>query len=587
MKASDYIVDYLCKKGIRHFFGYQGTMIAHFIDSIGKNSETENHTCYNEQGAAFAAVGYAKVSGQCAVAYATSGPGAINLMSGIADAYYDSVPVIFLTGQLNTNEYTDIPELRQQGFQETNVVAMAAPITKYCKQITKVEEIPEELEKAYQIATSGRMGPVLLDLPMNIQRFELETNQTEKKEKTAEERNQDKINQVIEGLKGAQRPLLLLGNGISKDAQSRELVREVVERLGIPVITSMLGRDILPAEHPLNLGMIGSAYGHRYTNLLACQKADYILSVGCSMCPRQIGMKPENFAPQAQITRVDIDKIQLKRQVHKDEKVLVMDSMEFFHELKNRLHDFGSEPWENKMAHWGTICQTCKDKLNDYDATLPEMAENQLLTRISQNVEDGTIICADVGQHQVWTATSFALKKNQRFICSGGHGAMGFAIPAAIGAYYATGKPVLVLSGDGGAQMNIQELQWIKREKLPITILVLNNSILGLIRQQQDSIFEGRYTGAAREGGYEAPDFEKLAKAYGIYGDSITAEQIMEEENSFKECLAKAQDEAPALVQIMMRDHTVAFPKTVFGEPMYKQKPYIPSELMEELLNLW
>lgn len=596
MKASDYIVEYLYRKGIRHFFGYQGTMIAHLIDSIGKNKEVQNHTCYNEQGAAFAAVGYAKASGRCAVAYATSGPGAINLMSGIADAYYDSAPVIFLTGQLNTNEYTNIPELRQQGFQETNVVVMASAITKYCHQITKAEELPEELEKAYAIATSGRMGPVLLDLPMNIQRFELEPGHRENWEETDIVQRMEvsgRVSQVMEELTKAERPLILLGNGISKKEADRKIVREVLEELGIPVITSMLGRDILPADHPLNYGMIGSAYGHRYANLLAYQKTDYILSIGCSMCPRQIGMQPESFASQAKITRVDIDEIQLKRHVHADEQVLLMDAMDFIWQMKvifqvKKESVEIEERRQKKLKKWRDVCRTCKEKLENYDQTLLEMQENRLLEKISRSVADDTIICADVGQHQVWTATSFCLRNKQRFLCSGGHGAMGFSIPAAIGAYYAAKQPVLVFCGDGGAQMNIQELQWIKREKLPITIFVLNNGILGLIRQQQDSMFESRYTGAAREGGYEAPDFEKLAKAYGLHGKTITAEAILaNEEAIFLEYLSEAMDNTPSLIQIMMRDHTVAFPKTVFGEPMYRQKPDIPSELMEELLNLW
>lgn len=603
MKASDYIVEYLYGKGIHHFFGYQGTMIAHLIDSIGKKEGVENHTCYNEQGAAFAAVGYAKASGHCAVAYATSGPGAINLMSGIADAYYDSAPVIFLTGQLNTNEYTDIPELRQQGFQETNVIAVASSITKYCHQITRVEELPQELEKAYHIANHGRKGPVLLDLPMNIQRFEVDVDvegervapENDVYDGEIRDTDEENICQVLEELRQARRPLLLLGNGISKEEKDRNFVRRLLEQLEIPVITSMLGRDILPADHPLNYGMIGSAYGHRYTNLLACQKADYILSIGCSMCPRQIGMKPENFAPEARIIRVDIDEIQLRRQVHKEEKVLNMDAMEFFRGVKQCLDrqkessflSSRKEIWKNSMADWRNICQVCKEKLEDYDRTLPEMAENHLINKISQSVKEDVLLCVDVGQHQVWSATSFHLKEGQRFLCSGGHGAMGFSIPAAIGAYYATKRPILVLCGDGSAQMNIQELQWIRREKLPITILILNNSTLGLIRQQQDSIFESRYTGASREGGYESPDFEQIARAYGLRAETVIADEIMaKEQEIFTRRLSDAMKNSPSLIQIMMRDRTVAFPKTVFGEPMYNQKPYIPSEIMEELLKL-
>lgn len=644
MKASDYIVEYLALCGIHHFFGYQGTMIAHFIDSIGKNPKVENHTCYNEQGAAFAAVGYAKASGKCALAYATSGPGAINLMSGIADAYYDSAPVIFLTGQLNTNEYTEIRELRQQGFQETNVISMAASITKYCKQITDVDEIPGELAHAYALAMEGRRGPVLLDIPMNMQRLELDADplwdweQQHKKTEESMTGKEDVLSSVFPIVKefmSSKRPVLLLGNGISKEEKHRQSMRNFIEKLGVPVVTSMLGRDILSADHPLNFGMIGSAYGHRYTNLIVCQKADYILSIGCSMCPRQTGMKPENFAPNAKITRVDIDTVQLRRKIHGDEQAIQMDAMEFisaFLHILNFNCDFSrrEEPADRKnipekksahtkniqkeifsdvqkaevWSHWLQICDICKKKLQEYDKKLPEMKENRFVEKLSHCVDADRIICSDVGQHQVWTATSFQLKEGQRFLCSGGHGAMGFSIPAAIGAYYATGRPVTVLCGDGSAQMNIQELQWIKREQIPVTIMILNNGILGLIRQQQDSIFEGRYVGAAVEGGYESPDFEKIAKAYGIDAQTVVLKEMqtnpveqsekkesssvkcMEEKISWADILERKSSKKPFLVQILMRDNTVALPKTIFGEPMYNQKPYIPSDLMEELLNL-
>lgn len=615
-KASDYIVDYLCGKGIHHFFGYQGTMIAHLIDSIGKNENVENHCCYNEQGAAFAAVGYAKISGRCAVAYATSGPGAINLVSGIADAFYDSAPVIFLTGQLNTNEHTDIPQLRQQGFQETNVISIVSSITKYCKMITKAEDIPIELEKAFRIATSGRKGPVLLDIPMNMQRAEIEDKFALDCEtlgnldepvfcnKYADPSDDFVVKQALDALKKANCPLLVLGNGISKNEQDRKLIRHVLEQLDIPVLTSMLGRDILPMDHPLNFGMIGSAYGHRYANLLACQKADFILCLGCSLCPRQTGTHPELFAPQAQIMRIDIDSVQLKRKIHKDEMAYQMDAMDFFVVLSRLLSDdeeksatsaqdgikTGSKRYvegfkENEDSHkkWLKICRICKDKLQDFDADLPEMTENRVMKKISEQIEDNRVICADVGQHQVWTATSFVFKRNQRFICSGGHGAMGFSIPAAIGAHYATGQPVVVLCGDGGAQMNIQELQWIRRDNLPIVIYVLNNSSLGLVRQQQDSIFERRYIGAAPEGGYVAPDFEKIAKAYGIEAETIdvSAGKLLADD-----LFSHTGSKGPRLIQVMLGEETGAFPKTVFGEPMYNQKPYVSSELMEELLSL-
>lgn len=586
MKASDFIVKFLADKGIQDFFGFQGTMIAHFVDSVGNDERVRNHVCINEQGAAFAAVGYAKTSGKCGLAYATSGPGAINLMSGIADAYYDSVPVIFITGQLNTNEYTDIPDLRQQGFQQTDVISMVQSITKYCVQITNVESIPEELDKAYNIATTGRKGPVLLDIPMNMQRMELDPallsdGKEEKKDSCKDACDLESIfNMVME----ADRPVLILGNGVSKEISGREKMRGFIGKLEIPVVTSLLGRDILPADSPFNMGMIGSAYGHRYANLIAGLKADLILSLGASLCPRQVSLKSQNFAPDARIIRVDIDEIQLKRKVHPDEVQIRMDLNGF----TDRFLAYLDEPVAAaKLAgkkevrdRWLQICSQVKAQLVEADIGRPELRENTMMKCLSGYVKDDTVLSVDIGQHQMWTAGSFDIRENQRLITSGGHGAMGFSIPAAIGAYYASGKPVTVLCGDGSAQMNIQELQWIVKDNIPITIIVLNNNMLGLIKQQQDGLFSSRYYGATTSGGYCAPDFEKVAKAYGIPAITVDMHHL----ETLEELTIPAA--SPQLIQIKMDEHTGAFPKTVFGEPMYNQKPYISKELLDDLVKL-
>lgn len=585
MKASDYIVNYLVKKGILDFFGFQGTMIAHFVDSVGRHPVAKNHVCINEQGAAFAAVGYAKTSGRCSLAYATSGPGAINMISGIADAYYDSAPVIFITGQLNTNEYTNIPDLRQQGFQQTNVISMVHSITKYCKQITRVEDLPEELEKAFVIATSDRKGPVLLDLPMNIQRMELDADFDHDNcaEDTIKEHFQT-IEIVFNELNKAKRPVIILGNGISKDRFRREQIRLIIHKLGIPVITTLLGRDILPVDDCYNMGMIGSAYGHRYANMIAGLKSDLILSLGASLCPRQVGLQSESFAPDAKIIRIDVDPIQLKRRIHMNEMQIHMDTDLFFTEFEKYL---GKPGIENVVAEknrereqWRCICKDIKEKLILADIGRPELRENVLMNQISNYVSNDTVLSVDIGQHQMWATGSFNIKDRQRMITSGGHGAMGFSIPAAIGAYYATGKPVTVLCGDGSAQMNIQELQWIVKDNIPITIIVFNNNMLGLIKQQQDGLFNSRYFGATTRGGYCAPDFSKVAKAYGMASVTIDITEI----EKLEKMIIPASE--PQLIQILMDEKTGAFPKTVFGEPMYNQKPYVSKELMEELLRL-
>ena len=323
MNVSEYIVDFFEKKGIKDFFGYQGTMIAYFIEAICGNKNVSNHSCYNEQGAAFAAVGYAKTKGSVGVAYATSGPGALNLISGIADAYYDSVPVIFITGQLNTTEYTEITELRQQGFQQTDVVSVTSPICKYSVMITNADMVCYELEKAWNIATSGRPGPVVIDIPMNIQKAEM-SQICNNLQQNINDKNIDfsPVSDILQMVSKAKRPVLMLGNGILR--KNRDKIKKLVDKLNIPVITSMPGIDLISSSDNRYMGYLGAAYGFRAANIIAYKKADLILSLGSSMCRRQTG-NPDRFAEGAAIIRVDIDSTELLRKVHSDDISYVWD----------------------------------------------------------------------------------------------------------------------------------------------------------------------------------------------------------------------------------------------------------------------
>ncbi len=252
-------------------------------------------------------------------------------------------------------------------------------------------------------------------------------------------------------------------------------------------------------------------------------------------------------------------------------------------ELKEKLEESTAAREE-----WLKICNICKEKFIEADKGHPDLSENETMSKLSAMIPENVIVCADVGQHQMWTATSFAWKENQRFLSSGGHGAMGFSIPAAIGAHYASGKPVVVICGDGSAQMNIQELQWVYREQIPVMIFVMNNQSLGLIRQQQNASFGKRYYGATSQGGYEAPDFEKIGKAYGISSRSILADNIsaLLEDDTLEHKDGKVIIQKPELVQVLMKEDTKAFPKTVFGESMYNQQPYVANDLLEELKDL-
>ena len=580
MKLSDYIVAFLQKKGVRHFFGYQGTMIAHLVDSIERNPLTENHSCYNEQGAAFAACGYAQAKEECACAYATSGPGAVNLLSGVADAYYDSLPVIFFTGQLNTYEYSGIEGLRQQGFQETDIVAMAGSITKYAVQIRKPEDIVKELNKAYHIANTGRKGPVLIDLPMDMQRSEV-ANPVYDME--FEECHTDPVQAeaaadvILEALEQSVRPVIMLGHGVDSTESQQALLRFTRERQ-IPVITSVLAKSVLSYDHPLNFGCIGGAYGHRYANMIANAKSDLILCFGISMCTRQIGTKVHEFAKNARIIRVDIDPYNLKRDIHEDGVNEVKLQAETGAVIRC-LSEKGSSV-KKEFGDWLEVCREIKENLQAVDDQTPERYTNRMIADLSDMLQDTSAIAVDVGQHMVWSYQSFKNREGQKLLFSGGHGAMGYGHPAAIGAYYATGRPVVCICGDGAFQMNIQELEWVKRENLPIKMLIMNNEALGMIRHLQRDYFDCLFAGTTDGCGFASCNFSKVADAYGIPSKRMWCDEVKETAPEFLE------KEGPGLLEIMLEHGTYAYPKTCLGEPIHNQQPYAPKEVYEKLMSL-
>lgn len=587
MKLTDFVVEFLQRKGIHDFFGYQGTMIAHLVDSIEKNPETRSHSCYNEQGASFAACGYAQAKEDCACAYATSGPGAVNLLSGVADAYFDSLPVVFLTGQLNTYEYSGIKGLRQQGFQEIDIVSMAKPVTKYAVQVREPEDMVKELNKAYYMANTGRKGPVLIDLPMNVQRGEVkkpvydmvqeewgeqEYGVTDHCEKTARRAAEE----IAAALEKARRPVIMMGHGVGGRQEQRTLL-EIAEKMKIPVITSVLEKSALPYDHPLNFGCIGGAYGHRYANMIANKKSDLLLCFGISLCTRQIGTKVHEFAKNAEIIRVDLDPYNLQRDIHENgdrEQKFCADAGVVLRYLAE------TERLAGKGGEWLEVCQEIKESLQAVDDATEERYPNRMVRELSRQLKDTSAVAVDVGQHMVWSYQSFENREGQKLLFSGGHGAMGYGLPAAIGAYYATGKPVACICGDGAFQMNIQELQWVKREKIPVKMFVLNNNALGMIRHLQRDYFDNVFADTSEGSGFSSCCFSEVAKAYGIEAKTVKCERVKSEAEEFLE------GQGPKLLEITMEPGTYAYPKTCLGEPIHNQQPYAPGKVYERLLRL-
>lgn len=570
MKVTDYIVEFLIEKGITQAFGYPGGSAANLIDSFYKyKDKISAHVVYHEQAAAFAACGYAQTCEKPGVAYTIGGPGATNLITGIGHAFFDSIPLICLTGNVNTYESSKNMKVRQRAFQECEIVSVVKPLTKYSAYVEKADDIRYHLEKAYHMAMEGRRGPVLLDLPMDVTRAYVDTDNLKGyKPEICDQKNQiRKFEEKLQTLlKNSKYPCLIFGNGI-KRRELQSLAKKAVEHLNIPYVTSMISFDVL-GDHPLFFGFLGAS-GKRYANFIAA-KSDLIISVGSRLDIRQVGINRRNFAPNADIIRVDIDEGELEYKLHEDEYGFCMDA-------EDALRIMASLKLEKDYSRWLSICNVIREKLADFDMYTP----NILMRDISRLVPENTVVATDVGQNQVWTAQWFEIKHNQSVLFSGGMGSMGHALPAAIGAHFGSnGKTAVAICGDGGMQMNIQELQFIARDKLPVKIIVFNNNALGMIRHFQETYFEGRYFQTRPEGGFSSPSFSKIAEAYGIRSMEINSIEDVER------CRNLLSDDDPALIEIKITENTYEYPKLKFGNPNQDQEPAMDRELFEELMNL-
>lgn len=562
MKASDYIARFIEQKGIDTVFELSGGMITHILDSLNQITQVKIVTMHHEQAAAFAADGYARIKGLPGVALATSGPGATNLLTGIGSCYFDSVPAIFITGQVNRHEQKGERQIRQLGFQETDIVSMAKPITKAAFLINNPQELPQMLNDAFQIAMEGRPGPVLLDIPMDVQRAQIDENNFLPQKKTQTPQIDAEINELISEIKKAKQPLILAGRGIQA-SQSKQAFENFVKTTGIPVVTTLLGIDAISFDDNNRVGFIGS-YGNRWANL-AFGECDLLIVLGSRLDIRQTGADTR-FIENRTIFHVDCEPGEINNRI-KGCHAVVADLRTFFNQfsaLANAINFTNYEPWSKVIAD-------LKKQWPDTEELKPAgINPNKLIHQLAKASKNAFGYLADVGSHQMWSAQSIEISGHQFFLTSGGMGAMGYALPASIGASVALNKkPVVVIIGDGCMQLNIQELQTIVRNKLPIKIIVLNNRTLGMIRQFQDSYFESRYQ--STYWGYDTPNFEKVANAYKILAKTIEKED--EVEDAFSWLWQKEHVDLPMLIQVMIDPHTNTYPKIAFGRPITEMEP--------------
>lgn len=564
MNNAEYTARWLEARGITHVFELIGGMITFMLDALERTTDIQIVSMHHEQGASFAAEGWARIKGLPGVAMATSGPGATNLITAIGSCYFDSVPAIFITGQVNRHEQKGDRPIRQLGFQETDIVSMVRPVTKAAWLVNDPAELPAILDEAFRVSTSGRPGPVLVDIPMDVQRFALpEQAVISSPSVTSPKQDSAKREAFLEELRialdEAERPLILAGGGI-RSGRAGQAFRDFVDRLGIPVVHSLMAVDVLPYSHPLRCGLIGS-YGNRWANLALAQ-SDLVVVLGSRLDIRQTGSDLEGFRGTRRFFHVDCETGELNHRVQGC--TTLEDELGPFLEAAVGLW----KPSRLVSAEWLGLLESLRAEWPDTselkDAT--GINPNAFLCELSAATSWAKGYVTDVGQHQMWAAQSLRLGDDQRFLTSGGMGAMGFGLPAAIGAAMATG-PIVLIAGDGGFQLNIQELQTIRRNKLPVKIVILNNRCHGMVRQFQESYFDERYQSTLW--GYDTPSFVAVAKAYGIPAAAAgTPEEVV---RVLTEMAADPSE--PYLVEIALDTKTNAYPKMAFGRTFGEMEP--------------
>lgn len=513
IKGARILLECLSRLGINEIFGYPGGAVIPIYDELYSFKEIKHYFARHEQGAVHEADGYARSTGKVGACLATSGPGATNLVTGIMTAHMDSIPLLVITGQVSSSL------LGKDAFQESDIVGITVPITKNNYLVQDIKDLPRILKEAYYIASTGRPGPVLVDIPRDIQLQEIpydEFNKIYENHFSLEgynpvyEGHKGQIKTAIKMIKDSKKPLIIAGAGILK-AHAYEELKEFVEKTNIPVAMTLLGLGSFPGNHELALGMIGM-HGTTYANY-AANEADLIIAAGMRFDDRVTG-NPQKFVPNAKIIHIDIDPAEIGKNKLIDVPI-VGDLKNVLTDLNEKAPKVSYDEWLKQIKKWKKEYSLTYRKTED-DILIPQ----EILSEIDKITKGNVIVATDVGQHQMWAAQYLTFNNPYSILTSGGAGTMGFGLPAAIGAQVANpNKKVLAVVGDGGFQMTFQELMLIKEYNLPVKIFIINNSYLGMVRQWQELFHEKRYSSVDLS--YN-PDFIKIGEAYGIKSIQLT-----------------------------------------------------------------
>jgi acetolactate synthase-1/2/3 large subunit len=511
LTGAQIVCESLLKEGVKVMFGIPGGVLLPFYDTLPEYPKIHHILCRHEQGAAHAAEGYARACGKVGVCLATSGPGATNLVTGIASAYLDSVPMVAITGQVAR------PFIGKDAFQEIDITGITLPITKHNYLVASAHELATVVKESFHIASTGRQGPVLIDIPRDVFVEESEYHYPDKADlpgyKPTVRGHPAQIKKAARFIKESNRPLIIAGKGVINSGASAEL-KEFAEKVQIPVVNTLLGLGSFPGTHVLCLGMLGM-HGLAHANM-AVNAADLIIAIGMRFDDRATA-NVAGFAPKAQVIHIDIDPAEIGKNVKVDVPI-VGDIKHVLKVLNAQIEAQNHVEWISQIQEWEREHPPLS--IRECESVLPQYVVNQ----IYEVTKGDAIIVTGVGQNQMFAAHYFKYDKPNQFLSSGGLGPMGFELPAAMGAKVACpGDAVWCVAGDGGFQMTIQELATIVQEKLAVKIAIMNNGYLGMVRQWQELFYSRRYVASPLYG----PDFVKVAEAYGIAGERVTDKRMV------------------------------------------------------------
>ena len=580
IRVADYIMQRIAEQNVRHLFMVTGRGILYLTDAAAKQERLQCVSVHHEQAGAYAAMAYAQLNGTLGACLVSTGCAGTNAMTGVLCAWQDEVPCLFVSGQNTLKEtvrYTGLP-IRTYGQQEADIISLVSPITKYAVMIEDPLKIAYELDKALYLAQNGRKGPVWIDVPLDVQNMRVEPETLERF--VPEEENvfpaEEDVSFVAETLRKAKRPVILIGNGV-RSAGAVEDLKSFALSYKLPVVYANSAVDIFTSDNALSLGTVSSMAANRAANF-AVQNADFVLVLGNRLTSMTVGNDPEKFAREAVVAVVDIDPTEHEKKTVNISRMIKADVKAFLQALKKEKFSETSLAWQNKCLHWKEIFPKCEDLRKEGE----KIDLYYLADELSKYLDPEAVFVCDAGLEELIMPTTISFRKGQRCLHPVCQGAMGYALPASIGAYLSGGRQTVAVIGDGSVMMNIQELQTIAYHRYPVKILIADNDCYAVIRNRQIDLFRTRTIGTDETNGVSCPDFEKVAEAFGIRYEKIEQAEQMSE--ILPKVLAAGD---PVICEIITTPKQTflhsSFARSVSGKfvqrPLEDQSPFLPRDV--------